>query len=98
MYLFDKITLTVIEHLTDKLELSLVDYENGGFLPPEKRAIRLEKQKRTAELARRAAQMRILEQEPKLRAKLLLFAKVLNNEQLEFPPSFSLSTQRPRRG
>ncbi len=80
MDVLSRITLTILIALADKLELCLRDYEQDGFLPPEKRGIALRHQKRAAQLTRYAAHLKLLDQLPTLRNRLLLYAQVLSNE------------------
>lgn len=79
MNFLTQVTLTVLTALADKLELCLRDYQQGGFLPPEQRAIPLQHQKRAAQLVQQAAQLKVLNENLLLRERLLLYEKVLNN-------------------
>ena len=80
MSLFSRMILKLLTTLANTLELCLRDYEQGGFLPPEKRGIVLHKQQHAAHLARLAARLKTLDSNPPLRTRLLLYASVLNNK------------------
>lgn len=47
----NKLFLMLIRHIADRLELCVVDYQNGGFLPREKRALQPIAQKKIGKLA-----------------------------------------------
>ncbi len=78
--MLDKVVLAVLTALADKLELCLRDYQQGGFLPPEKRAISLRNQPKAAQLVQKATRLKVLNQSPMLRKRLVLYAQVLANE------------------
>src|SRR4051812_42024411 len=65
--LWERLTLTILEHLAAKLEICLVDYQHGGFLPPEKRAFPISKQAKVSKLAKKAAALKVLDRKPALR-------------------------------
>jgi hypothetical protein len=90
--------LVFIEYLTKGLELRLVDYQNGGFLPPEKRAIRVHVQARIGKLVGRMARFKILDDQPLLRTKLLIMASVLKNEYPELNPAYFSPEYKPKQG
>jgi hypothetical protein len=90
--------LVFIEYLTKGLELRLVDYQNGGFLPPEKRALQLQAQGRIGKLVGKMARFKILDDQPLLRAKLLIMATVLRNEYPELNPAYFSTEYKPKQG
>jgi hypothetical protein len=92
------IFLSFIKYLTAKLELCLIDYQNGGFLPPEKRALRVHSQERIGHLVSKMARFKILDQEPMLRNKLLVMSTVLRNEYPQLSPAYFTKDFKPRRG
>ena len=85
MTLWERLSLAVLEHLADKLELSLVDYRQGGFLPPEKRAFPVSKQAQVSMLAKKAAGLKVLDRKPALREKILILAGALDGTVMTFP-------------
>jgi hypothetical protein len=75
----NKLFLMFIWHIVDHLELCVVDYQNGGFLPPERRALRPIAQKRIGKLAEKMADFSIVQQDSTLKHKLIKISQVLQN-------------------
>lgn len=98
MNLWERLSLSVLEHLADKLELCLVDYKNGGFLPPEKRAFPIDKQAKVATLAKKAADLKVLDRKPALREKILILASVLDGAVMTMPAHLRTRAGAIRRG
>ena len=90
--------LAFVEYLTARLELCVIDFVHGGFLPPEKRAIYPYVQPRLGNLAARMARFRILDNQERLRNKLLILSKVLRNEYPELTSAYFSKDYRPKRG
>jgi hypothetical protein len=75
----NKLFLMLIRHIVDRLELCVVDYQNGGFLPREKRALQPIAQKRIGKLAEKMANFKIVQQDNLLKHKLIRLSQVLKN-------------------
>jgi len=75
----DKLFLMLIRYIVNRLELSVVDYKNGGFLPVEKRALRPIAQKRIGKLAEKMTNFRMVQRDNLLKRRLEKFAQVLQN-------------------
>ena len=75
----DKLFLMLIRCIADRLELCVVDYENGGFLPREKRALQPIAQKRIGELAEKMANFPIVQKDEILKRKLAKLSQALQN-------------------
>ena len=75
----DKLFLMLIRHIVDRLELCVVDYQNGGFLPREKRALQPIAQNRIGKLAGKMANFSIVQHDNILKHKLNKLAQVLQN-------------------
>jgi hypothetical protein len=75
----DKLFLQLIRHIVAILELCVTDYQNGGFLPREQRALRPVSQKSLGKLVEKMARFRIVEQDALLKHKLLKMALVMKN-------------------
>ena len=69
----------LIRHIADRLELCVVDYQNGGFLPREKRALQPIAQKKIGKLAEKMANFKIVQQDNLLKHRLNKLAQVLQN-------------------
>lgn len=98
MNLWERLTLVVLEEVANRLELCLVDYQNGGFLPPEKRAFPIDKQVRVAILAKKAANLKVLDLKPTLREKILILSGVLNGTVMTMPAHLRAKGSSIRRG
>lgn len=90
--------LTLIEQIVKALELRLVNYEEGGFLPPEKRALKIHSQARLGWLLSQFAQIRFLDHHVMLRNKLLILANVLKNEYPDLSEAYFSPLYKPNRG
>ena len=77
--MMEKLFLMLIRHIVDRLELSVVDYQNGGFLPREKRALQPIAQKRIGKLAEKMANFKMVQQDNLLKRRLDKLAQVLQN-------------------
>jgi hypothetical protein len=75
----NKLFLMLIRHIVAQLELCVVDYQNGGFLPREKRALQPIVQKRIGKLAEKMAHFKIVQQDNLLKHKLIKLSQVLQN-------------------
>jgi hypothetical protein len=75
----DKLFLMLVRHIVDRLELCVVDYQNGGYLPVEKRALRPSAQKRIGKLAEKMANFPIVQRDSLLKHRLNKLAQVLQN-------------------
>jgi hypothetical protein len=75
----DTLFLQLIRHIVDVLELCVVDYQSGGSLPREKRALQPMSQKSIGKLVEKMAYFRIVEQDALLKHRLLKIALVLKN-------------------
>jgi hypothetical protein len=75
----DALFLKLIRYIVSQLELRVVDYQNGGFLPREKRALQPASQKRVGKLAEKMANFKIVQQDNLLKHKLIRLSQVLQN-------------------
>ncbi len=90
--------LSIVEYVIAQMELCVIDYKNGGFLPPEKRAIRRFAQVPVGHLLSKMARFQVLEDKTMLRNKLLVLSSVLRNKYPQLDPAYFSKEFTPKRG
>lgn len=91
--------LKFLEWLVAQIELRVIDYEHGGFLPVEKRGLYPQAQKRVGKALVRLSQSRVVAKQEPLRSKLWILGLVLQDkESPSIVPAELFQTCKPRRG